>query len=187
MKKKLLFAVMALMTLGVSAQTDYSKYLDKVMEKLEEKDCDAAQKLYNVYKDLSGKSASSIEVMITDCQKGPYKDSYNVGDKMKIDGSVYVVAYTRDNGKHGYAVLDQGWKEMTYDQVSKKQTPTLAEMKLIYANRDLVRLYDKYWTCTKDAGYSSYYYWTKDFSTGGETSYKNETKNVARLLLIHRF
>ena len=164
MKKILLLAIVAMMTLGVSAQSDYSDYLNKAMEKLEKGDCDAAKKIYNVYKDLSGKSISSVEVLIADCQTA-YKDSYNVGDKMKVDSAVYVVAYTRDNGKHGYAVLDQGWKAMTYEQVSKKQTPTLAEMRAIYANRDLVRLYDVYWTCTSENSSTTTYYYTKDFST----------------------
>ena len=34
---------------------DYSKYIHLAMEKLEQKDCDAARKLNDIYKELSGK------------------------------------------------------------------------------------------------------------------------------------
>lgn len=179
----LLFSIFTLVAC-VSAQTDYSDYLDKALKELEAGDCDAAQKFYNVYTELSGKTVTSVEVLLADCGK---EKTYKVGDYIKVGDEKYQVAYIRDGGKHGLAVLNKGWKALNSnytDYVTRKGIPTLDEMKLIYANRDIVRLYDIYWTCSK---LQSGYYCTFDFSTGKMNDGSSSSKEEGVILLIHRF
>jgi hypothetical protein len=124
-------------------------------------------------------------VLLADCGKAPI---YKVGDYIKVGDEKYQVAYIRDGGKHGLAVQNVGWKPINNNKdlyVTRKGVPTLDEMKLIYANRDLVQLYDIYWTCTEKASGNGYYA-TYDFSTGEiDYSYCSYTEGV--ILLIHRF
>lgn len=181
----LLFSVLSI-AVSVSAQTNYSEYLDKALKELEDGNCDAAQKFYNVYKELAGKTVTSVEALLADCGK---EETYKVGDYIKVGDQKYQVAYIRDSGKHGLAVLNKGWQSM-YDKrdiyITRKGVPTLEEMKLIYSNRDIVRLYDIYWTCSRNDSSNSCYYLTYDFSTNKivERDYR-DTKGV--VLLIHRF
>ncbi|MBO7587408.1 MAG: hypothetical protein J6T13_09580 [Bacteroidales bacterium] len=182
----LLFGVFILNSLTACfAQTDYSHYLDKAMQQLEAGDCDAAQKYYNVYKELSGKTVVSVEVLIGDCGK---EKTYNVGDYIDVGDEKYQVVYIRDGGKHGLAVLNKGWQKLYYYfdlYVTRKGIPTLDEMKLIYSNRDVVRLYDIYWTCTPEQN-SRTLFFTHDFSTGKITTAHQDSVNGV-ILLIHRF
>ena len=181
----LLFSIFTLVAC-VSAQTDYTDYLNKALKELEAGNCDAAQKFYDVYKELSGKTVTSVEVLLADC--GGKEKTYKVGDYMKVGDEKYQVAYIRDGGKHGLAVLNKGWQSICGKSdiyITRKGIPTLEEMKLIYSNRDIVRLYDIYWTCTKKENSSSYYF-TYDFSTGKiNDEYYDKTKGI--ILLIHRF
>lgn len=182
----LLFSILTIMVY-VSAQTeDYSKYLNNALEKLELGDCDAAQKYYNVYKELAGKSVVSVEVLLAECGK---EKTYKVGDYIQVGDEKYQVAYVRDGGKHGLAVLNKSWQDM-YDKkdefITRKGIPTLEEMKLIYSNRDLVRLYDIYWTCSRNNSSSYYMYYTFDFSTG-KIAEADFSKAKGIILLIHRF
>lgn len=173
---------------GANAQSDHSTYFDKAMEKIEAGDCNAAQKYYNIYKELTDKSISSFEKLIADCQKDK---SYTVGDVMIVNGDEYKVAYVRDKGKHGLAVLEKGWerinKEVTVktEYVDRKGIPTLEELKEIYKNRDILGMYGRYWSCTKVKGFSSTYK-TIDFSTGEHMNHDG-TYPSAIVLLIHRF
>lgn len=183
----LLFSILTIMAY-VSAQTeDYSKYLNSALEKLEAGDCDAAQKYYNVYKELVGKSVASVEVLLSEC--GGKEKTYKVGDYIKVGDEKYQVAYIRDGGKHGLAVLNKGWQAMSDKKdlyITRKGIPTMEEMKLIYSNRDIVRLYDIYWTCSRNTSSHSYYYYTYDFSTGKITE-DDYAKSNGIILLIHRF
>ncbi|MCR4665223.1 MAG: hypothetical protein K5660_07645 [Paludibacteraceae bacterium] len=81
--RDIIFALFALITFSANAQYDYSSYLHKAMEKLEQGDCQAAQKFYDVYKELSGQSVSSLEVLIADCGESQDK-TYNIGDQIKV-------------------------------------------------------------------------------------------------------
>lgn len=83
---------------------------------------------------------------------------------------------------------------MSEREIYKKQIPTLNELKQIYNNKDALRLYDKYWSCTNNPSYDNgilvytmYYMYTMDFSTAGTigTYYFNSDGCVK--LLIHRF
>lgn len=182
----LLFSILTLVAC-VSAQTEDSlRYLNKALTELEAGNCEAAQMFYNVYKELSGKTVTSVEVLLADCGKEP---TYKVGDYIKVGDQKYQVAYIRDGGKHGLAVLNKGWQSM-YNKseiyITRKGVPTLEEMKLIYSNRDIVRLYDIYWTCSRNPSSSSYKYYVYDFSTNKieETDY---TRVAGIILLIYRF
>lgn len=179
----LLFSIITIMVY-VSAQTeDYSKYLNNALQKLESGDCDAAQKYYNVYKELAGKSVASVEVLLAECGK---EKTYKVGDYIKVGDKKYQVAYIRDGGKHGLAVWDQGWVGISMGEIEKKTIPTWDELKQIYVNHDILGLFDIYWS----ANNRRFNYETQcramDFSTGKEYWIKARS-DKAKELLIHRF
>lgn len=187
--RTIIFTVFATVILSASAQVDYSSYLNKALEKLEAGDCESARKSYNVYKELSGKSALSVEELISDCNQNR---TYRLGDVIDLSGKKYIVVYIRDNGKHGYAVCDMGWDYMKRENISRKDIPTLPELKQIYANRDAVRMYDIYWTSTifvsEKTKESSEHYYYMDFSTGSVNErYFLSNRDVAKVLFIHRF
>lgn len=50
-----------------NSQSDYSTYLDKAMEKISVGDCEGAQRLYNVYKELTKRQNETLESSIEDC------------------------------------------------------------------------------------------------------------------------
>lgn len=183
--KTIIFALLTVMTFSASAQSDYSSYLNKALEKLEAGDCEAGRKFYNVYKELSGKSVLSVEELISDCSRSA---GYKLGDIITVGDVKYIVVYIRDNGQHGYAVFDKGWIGLDWTDITKKSVPTLQEMKQIYANRDAVRMYDIYWTCTVDETANlSDYLTCMDFSTGITKSFYYTSKYKAKVILIHRF
>lgn len=185
--KTLFFIICVLFASAVNAQSDYSSYLQKATEKLEAGECEAAWKYYNVYKELSHQSLSSFEALLSDCKK----EYYALGEKMLVNGETYIVVYIRDYGKHGYAVLDKGWHSVNYygNTISQKKIPTIEELKLIYANRDAIGLFSKYWSCTKSGSCTSgrSTYKTIDFSTGKEIAECENEQNGGIILMIHRF
>ena len=185
--KTIIFALLTAISVSLSAQSDYSSYLNKALEKLEAGDCEAGRRFYNVYKELSGKSVLSVEELISDCSRSA---GYKLGDIITVGDKKYTVVYIRDNGQHGYAILDMGWTTMKSENVSRKDVPTLSELKQIYNNRDAVRMYDIYWTCTKSdtKKESDSYYVCMDFSTGTtKDGYRTGSADFAKVLLIHRF
>lgn len=184
------FALLLIVTISLQAQSDPSTYLDKAMEKLEAGDCNGALKWYNVYKELAGVRKTSVEALIDDCANPP-EIIYKLGDQIRVGEDSYTVAYIRDGGKHGLAVSNKGWASTTASNTSmqryiiQKGIPTFDELKLLYQNRDSVRMYDVYWSCTQDNGNSSKYK-TMDFSTGVVDSKYGYQPNAV-ILLIHRF
>ncbi len=184
MKTKLfLFALLAMAALSVSAQSDYSNYLNKAMEKLDEGDCSSAQKFYNVYKELSGRSVSSIELLLADCTRSASK-TYAINDKIKIGNYIYRVAYIEDEGKHGFAIYDLGSGPITDEMLTNRQLPTRSEMAIIASKaKDLkldASLY--YWTLDKRSSSTNYIYKL----TSKDTSW-DYTSNSQATLLIYRF
>lgn len=195
MKTKILWCVMLAFSLFYGkAQTDYTKYLNDALKCLEEGNCEKAQRWYNVYVDLTNDKKPSVKEMIEDCINEQMKDKvYAVGDIMMVDSVAYTVAYVRDGGKHGLAVLDQGWGKISSRYsfyVKQKNLPTVDELNQIYSNRDIVRLYRIYWTCTEGVDghghQSNSYYIAKDFSTGQQMSFYDDSEK-AFLLIVHRF
>ena len=192
MKKQIiLVAVIVLLAFNLKAQEPDPTYLNKALQQLESGNCDAAQLYYNAYKELTGDSKPSVQALIDDCF-GPDK-TYKLGDQMTVGEITYTVAYIRDGGKHGLAVFIEGWEsivssynsELRQKYITQKGIPTFDELKLLYENRDAVRLFDVYWSCTVDEKESRLYK-TIDFSTGSVDS-KDCYNPKAVVLLIHRF
>ena len=173
----------------ISSSDKYAFYLDKALEKLEAGDCEDAQKSYDVYKELTGDKKPSVEVLIAECIANPEK-TYKLGDQISVDGKDYTVAYIRDNGKHGLAVYNTGWHSISESDRAMKTIPTFNELELIYNNRDEVRLFDIYWSCSRTSSFSDdhgyYKYKCKDFSTGKVINVLSKYAKAVKLL-IHRF
>lgn len=193
MKKQIILVpLLVLLAFNLKAQEPDPTYLNKALQQLESGNCDAAQMYYNAYKELTGDSKPSVQALIDDCSGNPDK-TYKLGDQMTIGEITYTVAYVRDGGKHGLAVFNEGWEailssidsEIRQKYITQKGIPTFDELKLLYENRDVVRLYDVYWSCTVDEK-EKILYKTIDFSTGTVDS-KNSYSPGAVVLLIHRF
>ena len=185
MKTKLfLFALLAMAALSVSAQSDYSNYLNKALEKIEAGDCESAKKMYNVYKELSGKSVSSVEILLTDCTGKNGPKTYKLNDKIKIGEFIYRVAYIEEDGIHGFAIYDFGAGPLTEQMIKERKVPTRSEMALIAANASKLNL-DRnlwYWTLDRYDSTWNYYYRLSDKSTG-----RTSCSSSYSILLIHRF
>lgn len=184
--RKLAFVLFTLLAFNLNAQSDYASYLSKAMEKLNVGDCESAQKFYNVYKDLSGKSKPSVQVLIDDCMQ---ENKYRIGGKIVVDGEEYTIAHLVGNKSHGFAIRDIGVISLcvpnTLEYLRKKMIPSLDEMKIIYSNNDNIGLTGKYWTSSV-YGYGDYtYYYLLDFLTGKE--YYAHQQTHYGVLLIHRF
>lgn len=177
-----LLALFAMVAFGVNAQTDYSNYLNKAMQKLDEGDCTAAEKQYNVYKEMTGNYVASIEELIADCKKTPptTNKKYAVGDKIIIDGKIYKVAYIEDGGLHGFAVCENGSGKKPSNDI----IPTWAEYKLIKKANKTLKLSGRYWsTRAYNSNYSRHFV----CGIGGFSSFDVSDSDVYDILLIHRF
>ena len=53
---------------GLFAQSEYDNYLQNAEQRLREGDCTSAQKHYNIYKELTGKTNAGIEDKIKKCK-----------------------------------------------------------------------------------------------------------------------
>lgn len=194
MKTKLVFlSILIFNVASISAQSDYSNYLNRAMEKLEAGDCESASKFYNVYKDLTGDTKKSVETLIADCSKKivGQKSSYRINDKLEINGKLYRVAHIEDKGKHGFAIYDMGAGPITEEMLSSRQVPTMSEMLIIRRNMKKLKLSGgNYWIIDRcDGGRGAYLsvYWdswagkyTKEFCC-------SDMKDSNSILLIHRF
>lgn len=131
--KFILFTILIFNVCFVCAQSDYSSYLNKALEKLEAGDCASARKFYNVYTDLTGESKKSIEAMIAECGSKivGQKSSYRINDKLVIDGKIYRVAHTEDKGTHGFAICDMGSGPITDEMINSRKLPTKSEFEII--------------------------------------------------------
>lgn len=184
MKTKSFFlALFAITSLCLNAQSDYSNYLNKAMEKLDEGDCSSAQKFYNVYKELSGKTVSSLEVLIADCSRNANK-TYAINDKIKIGNYIYRVAYTEDNGAHGFAIYDLGASPLSKDRIENRQIPTRSEMAMIAVHAKDLKLDTNLWYWTLDVRDNSST-WCYKFANKSTDWWPNGTS--CQVLLIYRF
>ena len=165
------------------AQSDYSSYLDKALQKLESGDCDGAQKMYNVYKDLTGNTSASVERLIADCQHDTTK-TYKVGDRIVIDGNFYKVAYVEDGGKRGFAVCEMGSGPLKKEYLEQRKIPTWSEFNLIKENNKILKLDGRYWA-DRTSG-SSYYVYrlAEGVSSGGDYYPMSYSRDI---LFIYRF
>lgn len=182
--RNLLFVLFALLAFQMNAQSDYSSYLNLAMERLEAGDCVSAQKLYNVYKELSGEEKPSVQILIDDCNKKNDKNKvYKINDKIEIDGRIYKVAHVEDKGKHGFAICDMGGGPITNDMISQRLLPTRSEMRIIIRNRLKINLTSgKYWTMDK-SDKNHYFYWNNEWSDW----YSGDQYDSHGILFIYRF
>ena len=185
-RKLFLFVLFANIAFEVNAQSAPQVYLDKAVNKLEAGDCDAAQKFYNIYKELSGNPIPSVEAMINDC-----KNILHIGDIMEVNGGKYTIAYLTENKKHGFAIKDIGVNSLDIPQtrgyLKEQKIPSLDEMRIIYQNNANIGLSGCYWTrsypwtihgkCTR--------YYVLNFITGKD--YYLSKDKINGILLIHRF
>lgn len=185
MKTKLfLVALFALFAFKTHAQSDYSTYLNKAMEKLETGDCESAQKFYNVYKDLSGESKPSVQVLIDDCNKNKRK-LYVLGQKVYYNGRNYIVVYLSDEGEHGFAVYDEGRQSLSKKMIDEHLIPSANELSKIRNHRDVINVYDDCWSYSYHSYDVGERYKYVDFNSG-YVGYDYKPKKK-RILLIYRF
>lgn len=166
------------------APSDYSNYLNKAMSKLEEGDCATAQKFYNVYKDLSGKAVSSIEILLADCRNDTTK-TYAVGDVMMVNNEVYKVAYIQQGGKHGFAVREIGAGPLKPEYRHQQKIPSWSEFLLIKQNNSVLKLDGQYWTQRTHFSNDSTAY--ECFGLGSYGNYWYRQADRRDILFIHRF
>ncbi len=108
----LLFGVLIIMT-AVPAQTNYTDYLDKALKEIELGNCDAAQKYYNVYKELADETKQSVEVLIEDCKKEKQKSEENHKSKFNLLDNSYCHANKNRYVAWGIAGAGYPWKLIT--------------------------------------------------------------------------
>lgn len=164
MKKGIFIVMFAMFALIASAQSDYSSYLDKALEKLEAGDCESAQKNYNVYKELSGEEKNSVQIMIDDCQKTKIKKHY-LGEKIWIDGRYFRVANLDAQHEHGFAIREQGTSKYLFNDHLKSGNAHLMSMKeleIILTNKHIFQLSGKYWTSNVHEIMPRQSYWVID-------------------------
>lgn len=182
--RNILFAIsLSVISLSVHSQSsDFNKYLNLALEKLEQGDCEAAQKLYDVYTECTKDFKSSIEVLISDCINKK-KESYSVGDTININGIKYTIAYLNKDGRSGIAIHSVGRARLSKVDIEEERIPTKDELYLIFTNRDILHFYDKYWSCTY-YDYDKYY--VIDFTTTCTYSYKKNRRDCIKLQ-VYRF
>ena len=133
--KILKYTMVLAMLLGIGTfamAQDYSEYLDLAMEKLKAKDCDAAQKYYNVYKELTGKSVLSVEVLIEDCKSA----SANAPKQIQINYQDYEVLPGDLDGDYGGQDGNKACDELTAFGKSDWHLPTHSELDALYNHKN---------------------------------------------------
>ena len=115
MKTKLLFAFCVLFVCHLAAQSDYSFYLNQAKEKIEEGNCESAQKWYNVYKELTGKSSDFFEkLFIKDCHHDYTENAWDINMKMVwVEGGDFLMGCTSEQSDCCYD--EQNVRRVTLD------------------------------------------------------------------------
>lgn len=210
--KKFLFTVgLLFVALCIAAQTndDYSWYLNKAKEQLGKGECDKAERNYNHYKALAHDSLPSLERQIQECLRvqaqasqkvdteivfvpvqAPAAESkpkskentYKVGQSIVINNITYVVAFVKEDGKHGFAISNQGRGRLTQKMIDERKVPSLEELIQMAQNKDELCLYERCWSYSRS---SSDRYYSYDFASKEKVVRDKSDKNT--ILLIYRF
>lgn len=90
--KLFLIAVCTFCVATSVAQSDYSNYLDDSMKELGKGNCEGAQKLYNVYKELSGQSKPSVQTLINECKADKLRKEEQKKSKIDLMNNSYCKA-----------------------------------------------------------------------------------------------
>ncbi len=178
----LLFAILISLAFRVNAQNDYSHYLDKAWECLKSDNCDAAQRNYSVYKDLTGEKNISLEEALSECTNNSNESSYKIGDDATelVRERDYKIAYLNAKGNHGFAIQIGPYSRLAPNRHARNSgtlndryahTPSIDELQKMYPNRDKLDLNEEYWSRTGVPGSRNVYkYFTKfytfDFKSG---------------------
>ena len=185
MKTKLVFlSILIFNVASISAQSDYSHYLNRAMEKLEAGECESARKFYNVYKELTGDTKQSVELLISECGNRTSERKYSINDKIMINGNMYRVAYIEDDGLHGLAIFDKGAGPITDEMINNRQLPTTSELCLILKNGNKLNLAESVYFWTMDKTGNEY---VRTICCGGSTYMRANMRDPHGILLIHRF
>jgi hypothetical protein len=184
-----IFAAMLLCSTAAWSQTDdtENQVMQKVTEALSQGDCDRAQRNYNVWKDLTQTTNSSVESRIKSCfdaketatTKEDTKSNsvlqvgqnytaiyYKQGDEYSCKG---IIAYLDYSGKHGLLLRDEKRSNKTPKSWSVEapwKVPTKEELETIYKNKIKLGLNDEYWSSTKKKCLNGDCYYTMDFYSG---------------------
>lgn len=180
MKKCILCVSFVVLAFSVNAQSDYSLYLSQAWECVTAGKCDAAQRNYGVYRDLTGSRIPSLENAIIECQKSASATevkSYHIGDDAEdfVGKEGYKIAYLDRNQKHGFAIgsgfTSDGW-------------PTMEECELMYPNRFSLGLSGEYWTSERENFWGPIDYHTFDFSTHKKHGRNLKNKQIKTIYVI---
>ena len=185
MKAKAIFLVLFAMVANMAnAQSDYSNYLDESLSEISKGNCEGAQKLYNVYKEMSGSEKPSVQILIDDCNKKNDENRlYKINDKIEKEGKIYKVAHIEDKGRHGFAICDMGGGSITNDMITNRQLPTRSELKIILRNRRKINVTSgKYWTMDQSES-GHYFYWDNGWSDW----FSGSQSDSHGILLMYRF
>ena len=203
--KSLLITLVAIFALSVNAQTDYSFYLSRAWEKVNSGKCEAAQRSYDVYKELTNKRNVPLEEAIAKCEQVPQdqakkqnakpvqepnqsqpqkKKAYAIGDDAYglTIYSGYKIAYLDATGKHGFAIQEGLLAEAPPISTS----PTIDELRRIYWNRKSLGLKGEYWSNTLVSTNSKKWY-TLDFSTGETRRREWRSEVMYKTIKVIRF
>lgn len=125
MKQKVLIILVAIVYAHiVTAQTsDYSSYLVQAWECLHSENCEAAQRNYNVYKELSGDKNASLEEAISNCKKQSTPAKYIPQGYVDLDlpsGTLW-----KDDNEKGYYTYEQAVRQFGPQLPTKNQLEEL--------------------------------------------------------------
>ena len=105
-----LTAILLICNTGLFAQDETgAHYLQTIEKRLKEGDCENAQKNYNVYKGLTGKTNADLQRRINECKNPPVKSTTSKDDYKKgkdfYDKRDYTqaVVWFRKAAEQGYA------------------------------------------------------------------------------------
>ena len=169
-----------LLGIGIFAMAqDYSEYLDLAMEKLKAKDCDAAQKYYNVYKDLSKQSLPSVEVLIEDCKTA----SANGPKQVQINYQDYEVLPADLDDTYKWKNAKSVCENLTAFGKSDWYLPSKEELAGLYKHKGEIGGFTnlQYWSSSPGDSYDyvSTFAWWQSFDNGYKGSdSQNDRRHV---------
>ena len=113
-------ALLLFQTIPMYAQSYEDKYFPEITNKLEEGDCESAQRLYNVYKVMTNKTNTDIEQRIERCGNGEQHIHPNLPERQK-----------KDRGDHTFTLNTPKYKAVYYDNGNVKFTVNGIEFEMV--------------------------------------------------------